>query len=84
MSGKPLMPVSLVCIGEVLGMARGEGVEIEIIGGGGITTAADIDAYAKAGATSVALGTKVMHPRYLFGEADLRGLIDHAASVFGS
>jgi len=84
MSGKPLMPVALACIGDVLRRAQNAGIEIDVIGGGGITSTSDIDEYAKVGAKRVAIGTKVMHPKYLRAEGDLRQLIDHADRVFAS
>lgn len=80
MSGAPLKPLSLRCVEEVRARAGGGAT---VIGGGGITSASDIDEYAQAGADRVALGTKTMHPKYLLGERDLRGLIDHAERVLG-
>jgi len=80
MSGAPLRPLSLACVSDVRARA---GDAATIIGGGGITTKADIDAYKDAGADRVAIGTKVMHPRYLLGEGDLRELIDHAGQSVG-
>ncbi len=79
-SGKPLKPVAIQCIGWVRGMARGMGIEDEvvIIGGGGITTPGDIDDYADAGARHVAIGTKAMNPLLLLTHAPLRRLINHA------
>ncbi len=84
MSGKPLMPMSLRCVGDTIGLAARAGVgrgELLLIGGGGITGVEDIDRYAEAGATHVALGTKVMHPRYLWSEGDVRALVGHADGV---
>ena len=79
MSGKPLLPLSLRCIEDVLAMdPEGDSDGLVVIGGGGITTPEDIDAYARAGATHVALGTHVMHPKYLWSDSGVRGLIDHA------
>jgi dihydroorotate dehydrogenase len=80
-SGKPLKPVSIQCIGAVRAIARGAGGEGElvIIGGGGITTPGDIDEYVAAGATHVAIGTKAMNPLLLVTHAPLRPLVEHAA-----
>jgi dihydroorotate dehydrogenase len=85
MSGKPLMPLSLRCVEEVLALAEGaEGRErLTVIGGGGITTPADIDAYALAGVTHVAIGTRVMHPKYLWSDVGVRPLIEHAERRLG-
>lgn len=87
MSGKPLMPVALVVIGRVREMARELGIDPDammIIGGGGITTPADVDAYADAGAMRVAIGTKLMHPKYLWSDAGVRGIIARAEQRFGA
>lgn len=83
MSGKPLMPLSLRCLEVVrgLGEASGVGAGLVLIGGGGITGAEDVDRYAEAGATHVALGTRVMHPRYLWSDSGVRRVIEHAGRV---
>ena len=80
LSGKPLKPLALRCIGDLRAMA-GESAarETTIIGGGGITTPQDIDDYAAAGATCFAVGTKVMNPRYLWSQAKLQPLLERAA-----
>ncbi|MEQ9616523.1 MAG: hypothetical protein RLN60_00640 [Phycisphaerales bacterium] len=83
MSGKPLKPLALICVGRVLESASQRGVEIDVIGGGGITTPDDIDDYANAGAKRVAVGTMVMHPKYLWSDRGIRPLIDHAVRVLG-
>lgn len=84
-SGKPLKPVAIQCIGEVLSMAReaGVGEEVRIIGGGGITTPEDVDDYVDAGARHVAVGTKVMNPVYLFSHAGLRPIMERARERLG-
>ncbi|MBL0928376.1 MAG: hypothetical protein IBJ11_12125 [Phycisphaerales bacterium] len=78
-SGKPLKPVAIACIVDCLGSLpaalRGR---VAIIGGGGITTPADIDDYAAAGAARVAVGTKVFKPWYLWSHRGIRPLIEHA------
>ncbi|HBS29344.1 MAG TPA: hypothetical protein DEB06_07815 [Phycisphaerales bacterium] len=84
-SGKPLKPVALACVRRVREVAGVRGVGgLSIIGGGGITTVQDIDDYAVAGATHVALGTKVMNPKYLWSDAGVRPLIEHAGRRFGA
>ncbi len=75
MSGKPLMPLSLRCISDLRSLSHHP---LSIIGGGGITTPDDITAYADAGATHFALGTMLIHPRFLFSYASLAPLIDRA------
>ncbi len=79
LSGAPLKPVSLACIRRVHELVP-EAIrpELRVIGGGGIRSAADIDEYLSAGVHHVAVGTKVMNPRYLFGHGPLRALISHA------
>jgi dihydroorotate dehydrogenase len=74
-SGKPLKPVALQCIRD---LRQRYSDPLTLIGGGGITTPADIDDYAQAGADHFAIGTKVMNPRYLFSHAPLEPLIDIA------
>ncbi|MHC4995492.1 MAG: hypothetical protein ACYTGQ_10610 [Planctomycetota bacterium] len=85
MSGQPLKPVSLQCIGQIrkdLGEERF--AELTIIGGGGVREPGDIDDYAAAGVKRVAIGTRVMNPIFLTTDGPLRPLIDHANSVFGA
>ena len=79
-SGKPLMPVALAV---VRAMRRRYGDDVTLIGGGGITTPADLRAYEEAGADHFAVGTKVMSPRYLISHRGLRHL-RAAAGVNGS
>lgn len=81
LSGKPLKPVALQCIEAITRLARERGTEPLIIGGGGITTPADIDDYARLGATRFAIGTKAFDPRLLISDAPIRGLIQHAAHI---
>ncbi len=76
-SGKPLKPVALQCIRDVRQRHR----DLAVIGGGGITTTQDIDAYAEAGAQRFAIGTKVMNPIYLFRDSGVRPLIAHAHEI---
>lgn len=84
-SGKPLKPVAIQCIGRVREIAvRGGHSGLTIIGGGGVTTPGDIDDYALAGAARVAIGTKCFNPRVLLGDGALKPLIQHAAERFGA
>lgn len=71
-SGKPLQPLSLEC---VAALRQRFGQDVLLIGGGGITTAEDIQRYRDAGANHFALGTKVMHPKYLWWHGSLEPLI---------
>lgn len=78
-SGKPLKPVSLQVIVRLRETAAKAGIEgLTIIGGGGITTPADIDDYVSVGATHVAIGTKTFNPMTLISSAPLRPLIERA------
>lgn len=81
LSGKALMPVSLACIGELRGWPGGS--ELRIIGGGGVTSVQDIDAYVDAGVEHVALGTKTMNPLLLLTYWPITGLVDHAIARLG-
>jgi len=78
-SGKPLLPVSLQCIREL--RKRSSGTPIAIIGGGGITTPDDLDAYRDAGADHFAIGTKVMNPKYLWSHRGIAPLVEQAAQL---
>lgn len=83
-SGKPLKPVAIQCLRNARATAERMGVhDVRIIGGGGITTAGDVDDYADAGADHVAIGTKCFNPRTLFGDGVLRPLIEHARKRLG-
>ncbi|MFA7237460.1 MAG: hypothetical protein WC058_11395 [Phycisphaeraceae bacterium] len=77
-SGKPLKPVALQCIRDIRRLAADQCDDLFIIGGGGITTPADIDDYRAAGATRFAIGTKVFNPQYLFSHAGVQPLIQRA------
>lgn len=74
-SGKPLQPLSLEC---VAALRQRHGDDLQLIGGGGITTPADIQRYRDVGADHFAIGTKVMHPKYLWFQGSLQPLIDAA------
>jgi dihydroorotate dehydrogenase len=84
-SGKPLKPFSIRCIGDVREAASKAGVsdEVRIIGGGGITSPGDVDEYADAGADRVAIGTKAMNPLLLVSEAPLRAILRRAHERLG-
>lgn len=86
LSGKPLKPVSLQCIARVKEIAARAGVRdsLTIIGGGGITTAQDVDDYANAGATHAAVGTKVMNPVYLWTDRPLDAVRSRARERLGN
>jgi dihydroorotate dehydrogenase len=82
LSGKPLKPVALQCIRDIVGNLAGPVVpELRIIGGGGITQPSDIDEYAAAGARHFAIATKAFSPIYLLTHGPLRSLIDRADAV---
>lgn len=81
LSGRPLKPVALQCIRDLIArLSESERGEITLIGGGGIREPADIDDYADAGADHFAIGTKVMNPRYLWSYKPLTPLIDRAGA----
>jgi dihydroorotate dehydrogenase len=83
MSGKPLKPVSLQCIGQIRkDLGEEKFSELTIIGGGGVREPKDIDDYASVGAKHVAIGTRVMNPIFLTTVGPLRPLIDRANSLF--
>jgi dihydroorotate dehydrogenase len=72
LSGKPLKPVALQCIRRLRELA-GEVVwaDLRVLGGGGIREPEDIDEYAAHGVCAVAVGTKVMNPKYLLSHRGL-------------
>lgn len=76
LSGKPLMPVALRCVRDLRGRCGGA---VSVIGGGGITTPADIDAYADAGARRFAIGTRCFNPWLLVSTKGLGPLIERAS-----
>lgn len=81
LSGKPLLPLSLRCIADLQAELARRSIDrslATIIGGGGISTTADIDTYKDAGVDSVALGTKTMNPKLLVSDSSIRPLIEHA------
>ena len=84
LSGAPLKPVSLQCIGRVQELAGDAREELRIIGGGGIRAVADVDEYAAAGVHAVAVGTKVMNPRYMVGHGPLLPLRARAEELLGA
>lgn len=80
MSGKPLTPIALRCIEDVHAIARDLGADddLTIIGGGGITTPEDVDAFADAGSNRFAIGSVLMHPRYLRGPGPMSAVVRRA------
>lgn len=76
-SGKPLKPVALQCVRDIV--ARSSSAGARIIGGGGITTPADIDEYADAGAARFAVGTRCFNPWLLVSPGPLRAIARRAA-----
>lgn len=85
LSGKPLKPYSLRCLRNVRdGYSGTGGSELMLIGGGGITCEGDIDDYADAGATHVAVGTLAMNPLRLVRDGPLGVLARHANARLGT
>jgi len=72
MSGRPLKPIAIQCIGDLVGGAGGK-KDITIIGGGGILTGDDVKDYRDAGADYFAVGAKLMSYQTL-GKG--KGLLD--------
>jgi len=81
MSGKPLMHVALQCIQDLQRKAYFD--ELTIIGGGGVYASDDVDAYADLGVKHIAVGTKVMNPKYLFSDAGIAGIKTRAQARLG-
>lgn len=80
-SGKPLKPVALACIADLVELTPpARRPDLRIIGGGGITTPPDIDDYAAAGATRFAVGSMLFNPRFLTGHGALAPLVRRAES----
>ncbi len=81
MSGQPLKPVALQCIRRLPELCSPETfAELRIFGGGGIRTPADVDQYVDAGVHFIAVGTKVMNPKYLFSSSGLEPIRAQAES----
>ncbi|MFO1054743.1 MAG: hypothetical protein U1F36_21175 [Planctomycetota bacterium] len=84
LSGKPLKPVALQCIRRLYELATAtQRAELRILGGGGVREASDVDDYANAGVHAIAVGTKVMNPRYLFSHAGVEPIRRRAEELFG-
>ncbi|MEM6331710.1 MAG: hypothetical protein AAF823_00005 [Planctomycetota bacterium] len=75
MSGSPLLPLSLRCVGW---MREQFGPTAQVIGGGGVVSPEQVDAYRAAGADHFALGTVCMDPRLLFSDKKVRATIERA------
>ena len=82
MSGKPLMAVALQCIQDL--RRKPYWSELTVIGGGGIYEAKDVDAYAGLGVRHVALGTKLMNPKYLFSHSGIEAIRQRADQCLGT
>lgn len=81
-SGKPLKPIAISCIADIVSRTPPDLRDsLRIIGGGGITSPSDIDDYASVGATRFAVGTKVFNPKYLWSHTSLTPLIDRASQA---
>jgi dihydroorotate dehydrogenase len=92
LSGRPLRPLSLRAVGDVRRMALESGVGggVVVIGGGGVTGAEDVDAFAEAGADRVAVGSALMSLRNIrcawdsgFEPGLLRRVRERAEGVLG-
>ena len=81
MSGKPLMAVALQCIQDLKRKPYFD--ELTIIGGGGIYNPDDVDAYVDLGVKYVAVGTKVMNPKYLLSDSGIAGIKARAETLLG-
>lgn len=80
-SGAPLKPVALQCIARVQELAGDTRDELRIVGGGGIREVADVDDYAAAGVHAIAVGTKVMNPKFMLSCAALKPLQERAEEL---
>ncbi|XAL99389.1 hypothetical protein OT109_17635 [Phycisphaeraceae bacterium D3-23] len=78
MSGTPLKHVALQCIQDLKKKLAPYWDELTIIGGGGIYTPEDVDAYADLGVKHVAIATKLFNPKYLLSTAGVNPLRDRA------
>jgi len=84
MSRAPLKPLALACIARLFEVApAGVREELRIVGGGGIRAPSDVDDYARLPVHAVAVGTKVMHPRYLVSHRGIAGIARRAAELLG-
>ncbi|MEM6749167.1 MAG: hypothetical protein AAF612_01735 [Planctomycetota bacterium] len=83
MSGRPLQPLSLQCVGWLRKRWTGLGEPVLLVGGGGVYDADDVDRFADAGADRVAIGTKLMHPKYLWSDRGIVAIRSRAEARFG-
>lgn len=81
LSGKPLMAVSLQCIQDL--KRKPYWNDLTIIGGGGIYTPEDVDAYADLGVKHIAIATKLFNPKYLFSTEGIAPLRERAGKRIG-
>lgn len=82
MSGTPLKHVALQCIQDL--RTKPYWNDLTVIGGGGIYTPEDVDAYAELGVKHVAIATKLFNPRYLFSTAGVTALRERAEARFAT
>ena len=75
MSGQPLKHVTLNVIEQ---LRETYGDRLRLIGGGGIYAEQDVADYYRVGADHIALGTKLMHPKYLFSHAGVQPILEAA------
>lgn len=81
MSGTPLKHVALQCVQDL--QKKPYWGDLTVIGGGGIYTPGDIDAYADLGVKHVAIATKLFNPRYLFSTEGIAPLRERAKQRLG-
>lgn len=83
MSGRPLLPLSIECVKWMRTQNVSDGARLFLIGGGGVVEPDDVDRYADAGADRVAVGAKLMHPKYLWSDRGIDAIRQRAAQRFG-
>ena len=75
MSGAPLRPLALDCVAR---LRHRYGTSVNIIGGGGIRSAADVAEFAAAGADRFAVGSYAMRPGALSSDRWVAGIREAA------
>ncbi len=81
MSGRPLKPVAIQCINDLVGGTDGID-DITIIGGGGILNGDDVKDYKAAGADLFAVGAKLMSLKTFGGRCGLDEIAESARSNY--
>jgi len=76
------MAVALQCIQDLRKKTYWN--ELTVIGGGGIYQPEDVDAYTNLGVKHVAIGTKLMNPKYLFSDAGIDAIRRRALERLGT